>query len=342
MPWNALGLIAGAAIALMTLRDVFETVVVPGGSKATLRIARRLVLVLLPLWKRVRGRRGISPTFAPLVLVGAFVIWMALLAVGFGLMAFALKDEFVPPLASFFDGLYVAGCSLITIGLSETDATGTARWVIVAAGFCGLAVMTMAITYLLMVQTSVAKRDIGIIRLNTSAGDPPSGVAFLENYASSGNRDELGQVLREARDWCATVRQSHASHPLLIYFRSVSTGSGWPAALGAMLDMALFCHALIVDEALRGPAVLMRADGLRMAEELARLARLEPVPGETTEDEIKDAAQRLARCGYALRSGIDFTQVALERGRNRAWVKAMAAHLGKPAAPLLPGPIGED
>ena len=82
----------------MTLRDVFETVIVPGGSRASLRIAHRVVFTLLPLWKLVRGRhRGLSTSFAPLVLVTSFTIWMGLLTVGFGLMAYAVRDDFSVP-----------------------------------------------------------------------------------------------------------------------------------------------------------------------------------------------------------------------------------------------------
>src|SRR5205085_6094825 len=60
-------LIGGLALAWLTLRDVFDTVVVPGGSRASLQVTRRVGTVLLALYKLVRGRkRGISSTFAPL------------------------------------------------------------------------------------------------------------------------------------------------------------------------------------------------------------------------------------------------------------------------------------
>src|SRR3954452_8445140 len=78
MSLATLELLAGIVLAVVTLRDVFDTVVVPGGSRATLRVARRSVFLMLPLWKRMRGRDGISTTFAPLVLVGSFIIWMML------------------------------------------------------------------------------------------------------------------------------------------------------------------------------------------------------------------------------------------------------------------------
>ena len=139
-----------------------------------------------------------------------------------------------------------------------------------AAGFCGLAVMTMAVTYLLEVQSSISRRDIGIIKLNTSAGDPPSALTLLERFAAIRNQAALAPDLEEARNWCATVRQSHSTHPSLIYFRSVSTGAGWPAALGAFLDFALIAEHLIDDDSSTGPPSCFARRGFLWLADLPR------------------------------------------------------------------------
>ena len=61
MAWDIVLLLMGVALAWLTLRDVFDTVVVPGGSRASLQVTRRIGQLLLPLWITVRGRRrGIS------------------------------------------------------------------------------------------------------------------------------------------------------------------------------------------------------------------------------------------------------------------------------------------
>lgn len=336
MALDILLFIVGLTLAAMTLRDVFETVVVPGGSRASLKVAKRLLFILLPLWKAARGRRhGLSGAFAPLVLVLCFIVWMALLAFGFGLVAYAARGDFEPPLKSFFDAVYIVGSSLVTVGLAESNPTGLARWILLAAGFCGLAVMTMAVTYLLEVQSSVSKRDIGIIKLNTSAGEPPSAVTLLERFAAIGNQDEIPDVLREGRNWCATVHESHSNHPSLIYFQSVSTGSGWPAALGALLDLALLAEQCIDDDRLRGAAVLLREEGASMARELARIIGLRPAPASGDEAELRQAADRLHGSGYRLRATPDFAAMASQRGQYQSCVKALAEHLGKPSAPLV-------
>lgn len=336
MALDTLFFLIGLALAAMTLTDVFETVVVPGGSTASLRIAKRLVWALLPLWKAFRGKRhGLSGVFAPLILVLCFIVWMTLLALGFGLMAYAARNDFEPPLRSLFDAVYMVGSALVTIGVSEENALGFGRWLILAAGFCGLAVMTMAVTYLLEVQGSVSKRDIGIIKLGTAAGQPPSAVTLLQRFAAIGNRDELVQVLRDGRDWCATVRQSHSNHPSLIYFQSVGTGSGWPAALGALLDLALFSEYWLDDRSLDGAAFLLRAEGTHMARELAEVINLHPVDASSDEAELKQAADQLRSSGYTIRDDMDFSAISEQRAAYRSCVNALADHLGKPAAVLV-------
>lgn len=336
MPLNIAFLLVGLVLAGMVLKDVFDTVVVPGGSRTSLRVAHRLVAVSLPVWKRVRGRkRGLSTAFAPFVLVSCFIIWMALLALAFGLMAYSERGDFQPHLRTLGDAVYITGSSLVTVGLSQSNPTAMGRWVVLGAGFCGLAVMTMAVTYLLEVQSSIARRDTGIIKLNTSAGDPPSALTLLERFAALRNRQELRTILEECRNWCATVRQSHSTHPSLIYFQSVGTGAGWPAALGAALDLGLIAEHLIDQDDLYGPAILLREEGTRMARELAMMISLKPVPATASTAELEQLAQRLVGSGYPIRPGPNLEAMGQQRSEHMSCVDALAAHLGKPTTVLL-------
>jgi hypothetical protein len=326
----------GVLLAWLTLRDVFDTVVVPGSSRASLQVTRRIGRILLTFYKLLRGpKSGLSATFAPLVLVSSFVVWMALLAIAFGMMAYGARNHFSPPIQSFAGAVYEAGSALVTVGLSGSVPQGAGRWIILAAGFCGLAVMTMAVTYLLEVQSSISRRDIGIIKLNTSAGDPPSALTLLERFAAIRNQAALPADLDEARNWCATVRQSHTAHPSLIYFRSISTGAGWPAALGAILDLALIAEHLIDDDRLYGPAVLLREEGTRMARELALIIGLEPVNAAPDAAELVQLSTRLATSGYSLHANPDLRAMASQRAEHMGCINALAEHLGRSTAVLV-------
>jgi hypothetical protein len=225
---------------------------------------------------------------------------------------------------------------MLTLGPGKEAAVfGVARWIVLGAGFCGLAVMTMAVSYLLQVQSSISQRDIGIIKLNTSAGQPPSGLTLLERFAALKQREQIRDVLLESRDWVATVRQTHSMHPTLIYFQSIGVGAGWPAALGAVLDLALLAEHCIDDDSLYGPAVLLRDEGVRMGKDLGTLIGVEPKQVLVDEAELKQAANRLESSGYPLREGANFSAMSVQRSEYRAFVDAIADHLGKPCAVLV-------
>ncbi len=327
---------AGAALVLITLRDVFDTVVVPGQGHATLKIARRMVFATLPLWRRRASAGGVSTTFAPFTLVASFVIWMLLLTAGFGVMIYALAGAFKPTVPSLAQAIYIAGSALATVGLSEINAMGTARWVVMSAGFCGMAVMTLAVTYLLGVQGSIAERDAGIFKLKTSAGEPPSAIGLLERYANLEARDDVPRILRDGRDWCAKVLQSHGSHPTLIYFRSSGTQSGWPAALGAMLDLALVIELLLDAPEWRGPAALFRQEGSQLAETLSGVIGLKSLERIPSQGQILTLVSRLKRAGYRVQRRPQLAEFSKERSHLAGCVAAAAVHLGATETPLLP------
>ena len=335
MVWTIIEGIAGVLLALATLRDLFDTVVVPGRTRGVLQVSRRLVRTALPLARRSRGR-GIGANFAPIVLGGAFVIWMVLLVLGFGLIVHALSDSFEPPLKSFGHALYVAGGAMATIGFGSSEARGWAASAVVIGGFCGLAAMTMAVTYLLEIQSNTAHRDVGVLKITTTAGQPPSSLALFERYAALGSRDHMAALLREGRDWCAIVLQSHSTHPWLVYFRSVGTGSGWPAALGALMDVSLIAEMLVDEPQLRGPGVLAREEGTRLCTEITKMLGLEPVHEPVTREIVDRLCARLTAAGYKLREDRDVGAFIAARDMGAARVRALARHLGTREAPLVP------
>ncbi|WP_247469922.1 hypothetical protein [Bradyrhizobium sp. 45] len=202
--------------------------------------------------------------------------------------------------------------------------------------FRALSVLTMAVTYLLQVQEGISRRDAGILKLTTAAGQPPSALRLLERYADLDSPEEIRRVLYKGRDRCATVLQSHASHPSLIYFRSVGVGSGWPATLGAMLDLALMFELLIEDRESRAPAILLRSEGLRLIDDLNGLIGLEAKSDDTTDAAVPRVCARLTAAGYKVRSQVDAAEFAQQRRKHAGRVLAAAEHLGTTAAPLIP------
>ncbi|MGY4516545.1 ion channel [Lysobacter sp. HA18] len=334
MLMQILEFLLGLALVIATFRDLVETVVVPGGAHNSLRVSRRLVSITLPLWTR-GARRQIGVSFAPAILIASFAVWILLLIVGFALMAHGARSQFTPPLEGFDAALFMAGSALTTIGTGPSHPHGLAAVVAVACGLTGLASMTMAVTYVLEVQATVHERDRGVLKISTSAGEPPCALTLLERYAELGCRSELAVILRNAREWCAAVLQSHASHPWLIYFRSPSVATAWPTSLGAVMDLGLIFERLLDEQEHCGLGALVRQQAECLSTQLVELVRLEPEATDASTDDVGTLMTRLEAAGYRLRSGIDAAAFARERADCTSRIEALCRHLGAGGAPLV-------
>ena len=57
---------------------------------------------------------------------------------------------------------------LVVLGMAVCSITSAMAQV--SAGICGLAVLTMAVTYLIEVQEGVSQRDRGVLKITTASG----------------------------------------------------------------------------------------------------------------------------------------------------------------------------
>jgi hypothetical protein len=315
----------GLLITLNTLVDVFSSIVVPGPSTAGLSVARHVRRITVPLWRYVsqkgKGpRRQLSNSLAPVLFFLAFATWMALLLVGFSLMFDALAVAFEPPLAGFDEAIYFAGSSLLTLGVTEVDAHGLARWVLLWAGLSGFAVITATITFILQIQTGLHEREASVLTLSGLAGTPASGIVLLENFAALGLRAELRPFFKEWRDWSTATLHSHVAHPMLVYFHSVDAESDWLSAL----------HVT---------AAMMHHGGSRTAAHLCDLFGLENKGLEAIpEESVARVIERLREAVYAAKPASKRLTTQLSRFRSdyAGRLNSLSEHLGAERVDLLP------
>ena len=318
---------------LVTLADIFATILVPGPTRWGLRIGPRLRGAVAPIGRLVRLRRSgqaISNVFAPLLFVLIFGTWLLLLLFGYGLLFLAFRGSFSPRLGGLDDAIYFAGSSLLTLGVSEVDAHGPARWVLLAAGLSGFAVITATLTFVVQVQTALHQRESRVLTLASLAGTPPDGVALLEAVAQLGVASELHDFFRTWRDWAAAMLHSHLASPMLIFFHSVDRESDWLHSLDAVLDAATMLMALTTHEAV-GAATLMHRTGSRTA---ARLCALLGAKCDETsplsDQEITAIGSRLAAAGFAMKP-LDFAtreRFGQLRGDYAGRIAALAKETG--------------
>ncbi len=335
---------AGLFVVALTLSDIFSSIMIPGPNKGLLKIAVRVRVVTLPFWRylsRTRGqgrRQRLTNSFAPLIFFVTFASWIGLLLVGFGLMFQASATSFKPPLGGFDQALYVAGSSLMTLGVSEVDATGYARWLILWAALSGFGVITAAFTFILQVQSSLHQRESGVLTLSGLAGKPPSGIALLESFADLDLQTDLKAFFKEWRDWSAATLHSHVSFPVLVYFHSVDAESDWLSALHAVLDAATIVMEL-TDEDSSGAAALLHRAGSRTVAHLCDLLHLEADEVDVpTPDTVAGLVDRLQQAGYRARGSatINATHFGKVRTDYAGRLASLSRHLGAERTLLMP------
>ena len=111
--------LAGAAVVLVVLRDVFQSVVTPRPVGGRWRLSRFLPLGLWRPWRwaalrlpTVRAREGVLGSFGPMAVLIALVTWVALLVIGYGLLLDSMRDQIRPRPPGLGSSLYFAGTSM--------------------------------------------------------------------------------------------------------------------------------------------------------------------------------------------------------------------------------------
>jgi hypothetical protein len=334
----------GGVIVAAALADIFSTILVPGPAGGQLRVVLQVRRLTLPVWRyaarhRAEGDERPGNGFAPFTFVLTFTAWMLLLLVGFGLLMHAAGSSFAPTLSRFDDALWVAGSSLLTLGVSEYDANGVARWLILAAALSGFSALTASITFLLQIQSGLHQREPRVLTLVGVAGSPPSGVSILETAATLSDRSYLDRFFLEWRDWAAATLHTHLSYPVLCYYRSSDAQNDWLTALEAVLDAASFAIALD-EQGCIGGATLMHRTGSRTASALRAGFKLEEPEPSARPDDLQGMADRLHRAGYPAATAHSLRRLAELRADYAGHVEALAAHLGASRAALVRSPAG--
>lgn len=186
---------AGLVLVLTGVREVFHTLLHPGGiGVLTPRVFRHT-------WRAGKrlGLRGRSLA-GPLAIVLSSGAWTLLMAVGFALVylpsmprGFVVSDG-VPAGGSFLDALYVSVTALSTLGVGDIVAERAAlRLAVVTEALIGFALLTAAISWILSIAAAVGRRRTFAARLRPlvpggrlAVGGPPAAQAVVLHDLAAG------------------------------------------------------------------------------------------------------------------------------------------------------------
>jgi hypothetical protein len=309
---RAIGLIAGIGIVASTAWSVFTTLVVPRvtSSRAMRTIAKLIGMAtrkLSPHLPSYESRDRVLSFVGPAAMVMLFVLWLALLVLGFGLIIWwATKQDFGAAMT-------ISGSSVFTLGIA-TGPQPDARVLEIIAAATGLLVVALEIAYLPALYNAFATRETEVTLLATRSGTPAWGPEILARHHMLQTMDELPPLYADWERWAAAVSESHANYPALMWFRSPVSSRSWLLGLVAMMDSAALFHS-VAPQQTPHQARLCLSMGTNCLRSMARALQLpheiDPLPTmgtRLTREEFEDGFRRL-----------EFVKFPMERDLEDAW-----------------------
>lgn len=332
--------VAACVLLAAVAYDLMLSVLVPRPSPSSWRVSPLALRLTWRAWRwiglraRAAQLEGWLAAFAPLMVIGILVLWVALLALGFATILWALRDQIRPAPTGFGSALYLAGESVLTLGLGDIVPSGrAARLVTLAAAGSGLAVVALVISMLFSLLASFQRREVLVVTLDAAAGSPPSGVLLLETARKLKMPELLDRAFEDWKGWSADVLDSHLAYPILSYFRSSHDNESWVSALGAVLDASTLVLTTVEGER-SGPAHLMFRVGVHLVEDLSHFFGF-PHEHEVGVErfEFDEACRRLEAAGYRLRPGEEaWAAFVVKRAEYAAPLNEMARYWAIPPA----------
>ncbi|MRX44679.1 potassium channel family protein [Agromyces kandeliae] len=230
---SVLWVVAGVALIVMGLDEVFHTVLHPTGRGRLSHLAARSTWALTSRF----GRRG-RTVAGPVAAVAVVAVWAALQVVGWTLVYLPfVPDGFeynpgIDPEAypAIVEAFYYSTVSMSTLGLG--DVYPTDPWLRIFAplqGLIGFALLTAAVAWFLQLYPDLGRRRTLALRIALiGRADTAGHLLNMESATSSGLLDSLTAALAQSR---VDVWQNSESY----YF----TEAEETASLAAQLPYAL-------------------------------------------------------------------------------------------------------
>ena len=262
--------------------------------------------------RRVRHRilTSVGPLLMPLLV--ACLIFM--LITGFALIympqikngGFMIPEESARG-GSFLLSFYFSGATFLTLGYGEIHPLSTfARSVALFEGACGIAFITLSITYLLTVYGALERKRALALNFYHQGRQGANIPGFISSHFSRGRFHSLTESLREATRHLQELLESHLEHPIIHYFHPVEVYKGLPRALFFVLETVAILNAHVDEaeyvEAGDHPDVLIAGDNARyVLAELITSLNLQKRASEAFETDEEISRRRRKAFDRALR-----------------------------------------
>ena len=224
---------AGCLVLAWVLHDIFRTLARPGTQGLVSRA------VLRPVWRMSRHRRRASMA-GPVAMLGVIAIWGLFASFGWSLIYWPfIPSGFTfaspPPQGlaqTWLESAYISLVNISTLGLGDVvPRNGWLRLVTPVEALFGLALLTVALSWVMQVYPALTRRRTLAVRLNLlrRAGaletlevlDPPATVQLLESITTS----------------VIDVRVDLQEYAEIYFFREDDPDASLPANLGYAVEL---------------------------------------------------------------------------------------------------------
>jgi hypothetical protein len=221
------------------------TVSTPAGP-LTSRVLPAMWRLMLRIAKPGHLTRPLLSLSGAMLLLATVLVWVIGLWVGWWLVfigADTVEQSATGRAADLWDVGYFSGMTVITLGTGDfvADSTGW-RLTSAVAGFTGLFVVTLAITYLVSVITAVVARRALAIHVR-GLGLTAQGIV-TRGWTGSGYSPMFEQQLIGLTSIVATAAEQHLAYPVLHYFHAAKPTLSAPLALASLNDALLLAGEL--------------------------------------------------------------------------------------------------
>jgi hypothetical protein len=204
-------MVAGVALAIVAVRDVYLTVLHPdreGPVASAVQRATWNAAVSLGRRRPSAHRRSVAGA-GPAMTVLTFAAWIALFVLGVTLLVWPNLDAYrADPghgALTFIDALYHVGVTVSVLGYGDISPVRPAMQVLAfVSSLLGFVLLTAIVTYLLELVTSVESRNRLAARLDDALEGRPCG-SYIVLRRTAAEPDALARDLSELAQLARTV-----------------------------------------------------------------------------------------------------------------------------------------
>ena len=315
--------VVGGAAVLVTLADVFFTVLFPASGHGPIRrpLSRETWRAFATLGRRLRApiRRRFLAYSGPVQITTTILTWTTLLVVGWAMvfqpaLGHGIEAARGSTDTGFDTALYYSGFALTTLGTGDVvPTTDSYRLLSVVEAALGFSVFTLVLTYFMSVYSALVSRKSFAAALHHRTFGTGVPVRLLVGLSQGDDLPQARHQLSTLAEFLTHTSETHRSYPVLRYFHFREERYALPRVLLIALETATLVRSALsgqrYDDLIHSSgAYQLAAAGKEALEELLPHVRPRPASCEERarwDRRFRDCAEQLRAAGVHVTPDLD-------------------------------------